>query len=171
MISFFSKIVLLLYFTTGFCQQNSKDNFKKLFINEEKYSIMFPLNWVLENPDSTKNSFSLIKQNSSTNSEVISLHINDLRQSNVKIKAVEKIIEKRLKFAVEILSNKTVKKYNLTAKEYIYKSFSEGKLTTFLEYFFIKESDLYILLYGCNSETYFQNISEAQKIIETFEIK
>lgn len=171
MIPFFSKILLILCFTTGFCQKNSKDNFRKLFINEEKYSIMFSSNWVLENPDSTKNSFSLIKQNSSTNSEVMSLHINNLGESNVKIKTVEKVINKRLKFAVEILSNKTVKKYNLTAKEYVYKSFSEGKLTTFLEYFFIKESDLYILIYGCKSETYLQNISEAQKIIETFEIK
>lgn len=171
MIPFFSKILLLLYFTTGFCQQNSKDNLRKLFINEEKYSIMFPSNWAVKNPDSTKYSFSLIKQNSSTNSEVISLHINNLGESNVKIKTVEKVINKRLKFAIEILSNKTVNKYNLTAKEYIYKSLSEGKLTTFLEYFFIKGSDLYILLYGCNSTTYFQNISEAQKIIETFEIK
>jgi len=52
-------VFLLLFCLSGFCQINLTSGFKKLYISEDNYSIMFPADWELENKDSLKYYFSI----------------------------------------------------------------------------------------------------------------
>jgi hypothetical protein len=136
---------------------------------------MFPSDWEIENKDSLKYFFSLRRYKADSvdkHGGDISLHITDLDYPNIKIKKVQKIIDKRMKFNVELLSFRKIKLNNLQTLEYVFKKLDKnGNRHTFVEYFFIKEKNFYNLLFACNSSEYLETISIAQKIFETLKIK
>jgi len=77
-----------------------------------------------------------------------------------------------LRFNVEILSYRKIRKFDLPTLEYVYKKLDmNGNLHTFVEYSFIKGRYFYFLLFGCNSTEYLETIPIAQRIFETLKIK
>jgi hypothetical protein len=56
------QIGFLFYATLTFSQQNSEKAYRKLYISEKKYSLLFPENWYLKKTDSLQNSFILLSE-------------------------------------------------------------------------------------------------------------
>lgn len=169
------KLFLLFFVATGFSQQNSENTYRKLYISEKKYSLLFPSNWYLKKTDSIQNSFMLLSEKSYPEDnfiENIGLLIRDLGYPNVKPKMVKKIIDKKFGVSSEIISNRKVVKNGLTGQEIVYKTMlSDGNFATILQYYFVKGRDLYILTFCTKPDEYLHIMPVYQYIYENFDIR
>ncbi|WP_163399403.1 PsbP-related protein [Flavobacterium fluviatile] len=171
----FFKLGAILFVTIGLSQEKSKNISEKLYISEKKYSILFPYNWYLQKTDSLGNKFMLLSPKSDVKDnfiENISLLISDIGYSKVKPKTIKKIVDKRFGVSSEIISNRKVLKNGLEGQEIVYKQLmSNGSLGTFLQYYFIKERDLYILTFCSKSEEFLFYMPIFQRTYEHFDIR
>ncbi|MEO7976199.1 hypothetical protein [Flavobacterium sp.] len=166
---------IFLFVTIGFAQHKSENFTRKLYISEKKYSILFPYNWYLQKSDSLGNKFMLLSEKSSANDnfiENISLLISDIGYSKIKSKRIKKIVDKRFGVSSEIISNRKVIKNGFEGQEIVYKQLmSNGVLATILQYYFIKERDLYILSFCSKSDEYLSYMPIFQSVYENFDIR
>ncbi|MEN2488408.1 hypothetical protein AAYQ05_11475 [Flavobacterium sp. B11] len=171
----FLNFIGILFVTFVFGQHKSEDTSGKLYISEKKYSVLFPYNWHLQQSDSLQKKFMLLSEKSSANDnfiENVSLWISDIGYSGVKAKTVKKIIDKRFGVSSEIISNRKVVKNGLHGQEIVYKQLmSNGVFGTILQYYFIKERDLYILTFCSKSEEYLSYMPVFQYMYENFDIR
>ncbi|MFQ6603088.1 PsbP-related protein [Flavobacterium sp. C3NV] len=169
------QIVFLLYATLVFSQQNSEKAYRKLYISEKKYSLLFPENWYLKKTDSLQNSFMLLSEKSSLQDnfiENIGLLIKDIGYENVKPKMLKKIIDKKFGVSSEIISNRKVLKNGLTGQEIVYKTMLDnGYFATILQYYFIKGRDLYLLTFCSKPEELLDYMPTYQNIYDNFDIR
>ncbi|WP_125719745.1 hypothetical protein [Flavobacterium ustbae] len=168
------KLIFCFFLKLGFSQEKSKVDFEKLYVSEKKYSMMFNSNWHLQRTDSLENKFILLNEKRSLQdnfTENIVLLINNLG-ANVKSKTVKKIIDQRMKIAHEIISNREVVKNGIKGQEIIYKDLlSDGNWATILQYFFVKNKDLYILTFCTKPEEFLDYMPFYQQFYLNFDIR
>lgn len=186
-------VLSILFLTLSSCVQNlekaqnssqisTKDNSiivqnKWKLLDEDRYSIEYPDDWVEDKSGDSGTSFVLFSPLSSNQDKVrenINLMIQDLKGQNINLDKYVAITEKQIKTLMtngNILESTRINSNGVSSHKFVYSGKMRGFDFKFLQYVWILGEKAFLLTLTCEANEFDKYRETGEKIINSFKIK